>query len=60
MKARRFWLEVPGGGELVPFQDPSTPFMTGQQSVQDALKEKERLGQEVLDKWVERARAVNP
>jgi hypothetical protein len=51
---------VPGGGELVPFQDPSTPFMTGQLSVQDALKEKERQGQEVLDKWVERARSVTP
>jgi multiple sugar transport system substrate-binding protein len=60
MKARKFWLEVPGGGELVPFQDPSTPFMTGQLSVQDALKEKERQGQEVLDKWVERARSVTP
>jgi ABC-type glycerol-3-phosphate transport system substrate-binding protein len=60
MKARKFWLEVPGGGELIPFQDPSTPFMTGQLSVQDALKENERKGQEVLDKWSERARLVNP
>jgi ABC-type glycerol-3-phosphate transport system substrate-binding protein len=60
MKKRRFVLEVPGGNELLPFQDVVLPFFSGQLSLQDTLKEKERQAQEVLDKWVARAAAVNP
>jgi multiple sugar transport system substrate-binding protein len=60
MKKRRFVLEVPGGNELLPFQDVVALFMTGEFSLQDALKERERQGQEVLDKWVARAKTVNP
>jgi multiple sugar transport system substrate-binding protein len=60
MKKRRFVLEVPGGGELLPLQDVVTPFMSGQLSLQDALKEQERQAQEILDKWLERGKTVNP
>jgi multiple sugar transport system substrate-binding protein len=60
MKKRRFVLEVPGGNELLPLQDVVAPFMSGQLSLQDALKDRERQAQEVLDKWVERAKSVNP
>lgn len=60
MKKRRFVLEVPGGGELLPLQDVVAPFMSGQLSLQDTLKERERQAQEVLDKWLERGRTVNP
>jgi hypothetical protein len=60
MKKRRFVLEVPGGNELLPFHDVVAPFMSGQLSLQDTLKEKERQLQEVLDKWVDRAKSVNP
>jgi multiple sugar transport system substrate-binding protein len=60
MRRRRFVLEVPGGGELLPLQDVVTPFMSGQLSLQDALKERERQAQEVLDRWLERGRTVNP
>ena len=60
MKKRRFVLEVPGGNELLALQDVVAPFMSGQVSLQDSLKEKERQLQEVLDKWLERAKSVNP
>jgi hypothetical protein len=40
--------------------DVVAPYMSGQQSLQDVLKERERQAQEILDKWVERARSVTP
>jgi multiple sugar transport system substrate-binding protein len=60
MKKRRFVLSVPGGAELLPLQDVVTPFMSGQLSLQDALKERERQAQEVVDKYLAKARTVNP
>jgi hypothetical protein len=53
-------LEGPGGNELLPFQDVVAPLMSGQLSLQDTLQEQERQAQEVLDEWLERAKAVNP
>ena len=60
MKVRRFIPEVPGGGEMRASWDVVAPYMSGQQSLQDVLKERERQAQEILDKWVERARSVTP
>jgi ABC-type glycerol-3-phosphate transport system substrate-binding protein len=60
MKRRRFVIAAPGGAELLPLQDVVTPFMTGQLSLQDALKERERQAQEVLDRYLTKARTVNP
>ena len=60
MKKRRFVIAAPGGAEILPFQDVVTPFMSGQMSLQDALKERERQAQEVLDRYLVKARTVNP
>jgi multiple sugar transport system substrate-binding protein len=60
MKKRRFVIAAPGGNDLLPLQDVVTPFMTGQMSLQDTLKERERQAQEVLDKYLVKARLVNP
>jgi multiple sugar transport system substrate-binding protein len=60
MKKRRFVIAAPGGNDMLPLQDVVTPFMSGQSSLQDALKEKERLCQEVLDKYRVKADAVRP
>ena len=60
MKKRRFVMAAPGGAELLPLQDVVTPFMSGQMSLQDALKERERQAQEVLDRYLEKARSITP
>lgn len=60
MKRRRFVIAAPGGGEMLPYQDVVTPFMSGQMSLQDALKERERQAQEVLDKYLVKARSFTP
>jgi hypothetical protein len=60
MKKRRFVLSVPGGAELLPLQDVVTPFMSGQLSLQDALKERERQAQEVLDRYLVKSKAITP
>jgi hypothetical protein len=43
-----------------PAWDVVAPFMSGQQSLQDVLQDRERQAQEILDKWVARARPANP
>jgi multiple sugar transport system substrate-binding protein len=58
MKKRRFVISAPGGLEMLPHQDVVAPFMSGQLSLQDALREKERLLQEILDRYLERAKAL--
>jgi multiple sugar transport system substrate-binding protein len=58
MKKRRFVIAAPGGLEMYPHQDVVTPFMSGQLSLQDTLKEKERLCQEVLDRYLTKARTL--
>jgi multiple sugar transport system substrate-binding protein len=60
MKKRRFVIAAPGGNEMLPYQDVVTPFMSGQMSLADALKERERQCQEVLDKYLVKAKTVNP
>lgn len=60
MKKRRFVIAAPGGAEILPLQDVVTPFMSGQMSLQDALKERERQAQEVLDRYLVKARSVTP
>jgi multiple sugar transport system substrate-binding protein len=60
MKKRRFVLSVPGGAELLPLQDVVTPFMSGQLSLQDALKERERQAQEVVDKYLVKSKGITP
>jgi multiple sugar transport system substrate-binding protein len=58
MKRRRFVIAAPGGDEMLPHQDVVTPFMSGEMALQDTLREKERLAQQVLDKYLEKAKAL--
>ena len=58
MKRRRFVIAAPGGDEMLQHQDVVTPFMSGQMSLQDTLREKERLAQQVLDKYLEKAKTL--
>ncbi|HEX2185009.1 MAG TPA: extracellular solute-binding protein, partial [Chloroflexota bacterium] len=60
MKKRRFVISVAGGAEKLPHQDVVAPFMSGQMSLQDTLQEKERLLQEILDRYLQKARTLNP
>ena len=60
MKKRRFVIAAPGGGEMLPYQDVVTPFLSGQTSLQDALKDRERLAQEVLDRYLVKAKNFTP
>jgi ABC-type glycerol-3-phosphate transport system substrate-binding protein len=58
MKKRRFVISAPGGLEMLPHQDVVMPYMSGQLSVQDVLREKERILQEIMDRWQARAKAI--
>jgi ABC-type glycerol-3-phosphate transport system substrate-binding protein len=58
MKKRRFVIAAPGGLEMLPLQDLVTPVMTGKMSIQDALKDRERALQEVLDRYLAKANTV--
>ncbi|HEX2184240.1 MAG TPA: extracellular solute-binding protein, partial [Chloroflexota bacterium] len=56
MKKRRQVIHAPGSGEMLPHQDVMTPVLKGEQSIQDALAEKERLLQQILDTYLARAK----
>jgi hypothetical protein len=58
MKKRRFLIAAPGGLEMQPHLDVVTPFMSGTASLPDALRDRERLLQEILDKYAARANNV--
>jgi multiple sugar transport system substrate-binding protein len=58
MKRRRFVIAAPGRPELRPFEDVVTPYMTGRMPLQDLLRQQERQMQQVLDAWLDRARAA--
>ena len=60
MKRRRFVIAAPGGTEMLPFQDVVTPFMSGQMSLTDALQTREKQAQEVLDKYLVKAKSITP
>jgi multiple sugar transport system substrate-binding protein len=60
MKKRRFVIAAPGGTEMLPLQDVAAPFMSGQMSLQDALKTQEAKLQEVLDRYLVKAKTINP
>jgi ABC-type glycerol-3-phosphate transport system substrate-binding protein len=58
MQRRRFVIAAPGRPELRPFEDVVTPYMTGKMPLQDLLRQQERQMQQVLDTWLDRARAA--
>lgn len=58
MKRRRFQFSAPGRPERAPFEDIVSPFMRGQKSLQDALKDSETQQQQVLDKYLAKAAAL--
>jgi len=60
MKRRRFVIAAPGGADMLALQDVVTPFLSGKLSLQDSLKEQERLAQEVLDRYLVRSRGSTP
>jgi multiple sugar transport system substrate-binding protein len=60
MTRRRFPVEVAGGSEILPLLQLVPAVFAGQVSIQDALQERERLAQEVLDRWSERVKSVTP
>ena len=58
MAGRKWLITAPGGAEARKHQlEVVEPIMSGKMSIQDTLKEKERLLQEVLDKYRQRAEA---
>jgi len=60
MQKRRFVIAAPGGTEMLKYEDVVTPYLSGKQSAQDALKTQQQLAQTVLDQYLAKAAQVKP
>jgi ABC-type glycerol-3-phosphate transport system substrate-binding protein len=58
MTKSRFVISAPGGAEMLPHQNVIAPLMAGQQSIQAALREKEQVLQEILDRYLVKAKSL--